>query len=467
MITFKGKKTVMNSPVLVVGHITQDLIEGQVRLGGAAAYIAQALSACGQDVALVTRAPNEPLIEPLSSNPRIHLHRLASDTITTFRHHFERGQRQLSLEACAADIAVNDIPPKWRNLPLVFLVPVIGECRLELLSAFPESELIVGMQGWLRTVGTDGRIKPSHPPEALLTARMLAVTLSAEDHPEATNAFAKRMAEHCRLITITRGEQAITVYEKSGQSKIPVKPVQHVHDTNGAGDVFTTLLGLRIMAGNQVKTAVSQAAQGTARYVEKGMTGLNGIQSINECSHSNISAKKRIRTLIADSEVPEDTGHADNILEWLLRLEADADEALQIAAIAHDIDRATPERVRREDHADYDTFKAAHARRGARLLRGILEDCMIESTVVQEACRLVAAHETGGDFRSNLLKDADSISYFDVNLPLYYQRNTWQETTRRSIWGYQRLSVRAKKIVNNINYDQKELVNLIKNISQM
>jgi len=456
----------MKSPVLIVGHVTQDLIDGQVRLGGAAAYIALALSACGQDVALVTRAPNEPLLQPLSSNPRIHLHRLASDTITTFRHHFEKGQRQLNLDACAADITVNDIPSKWRNLPVVFLVPVSGECRLELLSAFPESELIIGMQGWLRTVSTGGRIKPYEPPEALLTARMLAVTLSAEDHPEA-NAFAKRMAEHCRLIALTRGEQAITIYEKLGQSNLPVKPVQHVHDTNGAGDVFTALLGLQIMAGNPVNIAVSQAAQGTARYVEKGMTGLNGIQSINERSHSNISAKKRIRTLIANSEVPEDPRHADNTLEWLLRLEPKADEALQIAAIAHDIDRATPERVRREDYPDYDTFKAAHARRGARLLRGILEDCMIESTVVQEACRLVVAHETGGDFRSNLLKDADSISYFDVNLPLYSQRNTWQETTRRTIWGYQRLSVRAKKIVKHINYDQKELVRLIQNIIQM
>ena len=197
------------------------------------------------------------------------------------------------------------------------------------------------------------------------------------------------------------------------------------------------------------------------------MTGLNGMQSMNEYSHTNLCAKNRIKALIANSEVPEDPGHADNTLEWLLRLEPRADEALQIAAIAHDIDRATPERIRREDYPDFDIFKAAHARRGARLLRGILEDCMVASSGVQEACRLVVAHEIGGDFRSNLLKDVDSISYFDVNLPLYYQRNTWQETTRRSIWGYRRLSARAKKIVNNIHYDQKELASLIKNIIQM
>ncbi|MCP4825755.1 MAG: DUF4202 domain-containing protein, partial [Shimia sp.] len=51
-------------------------------------------------------------------------------------------------------------------------------------------------------------------------------------------------------------------------------------------------------------------------------------------------AKQKIRLIIADSRVPEDPHHADNTLEWLLRLEPDAGEALQLAALAHDIDRA-------------------------------------------------------------------------------------------------------------------------------
>jgi sugar/nucleoside kinase (ribokinase family) len=456
----------MKSPVLVIGHVTKDLIDGRIRLGGAAAYIAQALSACGKNVALVTRAPNEPLLESLSLDSRIHLHRLPSDTITTFRHHLEKGQRQLNLEACSAEITLNDIPPKWRNLPLVYLVPVSGECGLDLLSGFPESELIVGMQGWLRTVSSSGRIKPSEPPEDLLTTRMLAVSLSVEDHHNASE-FALRMSKNCRLVTLTRGEKEITIYDKLGQSNILVKPVQYVRDTTGAGDVFTALLGLRIMAGNSVKIAVSEAAQDTACYVEKGMIALNKIRPSSESHYSNNTVKNRIKALIANSDVPEDPGHADNTLEWLLRMEPNADEALQIAAIAHDIDRATQERIRSEDYPDFDIFKAAHARRGARLLRGILEDCMVERTIIREACRLVEIHEVGGDSRSDLLKDADSISYFDVNLPLYYQRNSWEETARRSIWGYQRLSARAKKIVNKINYDQKELVSLINNIIQI
>lgn len=49
-------------------------------------------------------------------------------------------------------------------------------------------------------------------------------------------------------------------------------------------------------------------------------------------------AKSRIRALIGRSEVAEDAQHAENTLEWLVRMEAAADEALQIAALAHDID---------------------------------------------------------------------------------------------------------------------------------
>ncbi len=39
-------------------------------------------------------------------------------------------------------------------------------------------------------------------------------------------------------------------------------------------------------------------------------------------------AKRKIRALIAGSRVPEDPLHADNTLEWLLRLEPDAGDAL-------------------------------------------------------------------------------------------------------------------------------------------
>ena len=176
-------------------------------------------------------------------------------------------------------------------------------------------------------------------------------------------------------------------------------------------------------------------------------------------------AKQKIRLVIAASRVPEDSRHADNTLEWLLRLQPDAGDVLQLAALAHDIERAIEEtKVERADFDDYGAFKAAHARNGTEILRPMLTACGVEQDVVDEACRLVAVHEVGGDPSSDLLKDADSISYFDVNLPLYYHREGRVETQRRSRWGYRRLSPRAKEIVKNIVYEEEALVCLLRDV---
>jgi len=178
-------------------------------------------------------------------------------------------------------------------------------------------------------------------------------------------------------------------------------------------------------------------------------------------------AKQRIRAIIAGSKVPEDPRHAENTLEWLLRLDPEADQALQIAALAHDIERAAEDqKVHRADFDDYDSFKAAHASNAANILREILKKCGVSQATADETCRLVALHEVGGDSRSDLLKDADIISYFEVNMPLYYQREGWKETKFRCIWGYRRLSARMKKVVNSITYEDEVLTRLLKEAIQ-
>ena len=178
-------------------------------------------------------------------------------------------------------------------------------------------------------------------------------------------------------------------------------------------------------------------------------------------------AKQKIRVTIANSKVPEDPPHAENTLEWLLTLNPEADQALQIAALAHDIDRAVEnQKVRRNDYDDYDAFKAAHAHNGARMLREIMKKCGVDSSILEEACRLVTLHEVGGDPRSDLIKNADSVSYFKVNMPLYYQREGWKETKRRCIWGYRRLSTPMKRVVEDITYEDALLTRLLKEAIQ-
>ena len=168
--------------------------------------------------------------------------------------------------------------------------------------------------------------------------------------------------------------------------------------------------------------------------------------------------KKSIEAIISRSSVPEDPVHSKNTLEWLLELEPDADQALQIAALGHDIERAIDQRkVRRKDFEYYDQFKAAHAHNSAEILKEVMLDCGADETLMEQTCNLIRRHEVGGDERSDLLKDADSISYFEVNLPYYYNRHGWDETKRRCLWGYKRLSEKMKTRAAKLTFENDEL----------
>ena len=168
--------------------------------------------------------------------------------------------------------------------------------------------------------------------------------------------------------------------------------------------------------------------------------------------------KKSIEAIISGSSVPEDPVHSKNTLNWLLKIKPDSDEALQIAALGHDIERAIDRRkVRREDFEHYDQFKAAHAHNSAKILKEVMLDCGVDKTLIEQVCELVRRHEVGGDERSDLLKDADSMSYFDVNPSHYFNRHGWDETKRRCQWGYKRLSEKMKILAAKLTFENDEL----------
>ncbi len=173
--------------------------------------------------------------------------------------------------------------------------------------------------------------------------------------------------------------------------------------------------------------------------------------------------KRKIEGIIKGSQVPEDPIHSKNTLECLLKLKADADNALKIAAWGHDIERAMEERkVKRKDYRSYDEFKDAHALNSARVLAEIMEECEMPGDLVDDVFFLVRHHERGGTGRANLLKAADTISFFHVNLPYYFMREGEEETKRRCMWGLRRLPGNLKKVVVGFDYQNQEIAAIVK-----
>ncbi len=175
--------------------------------------------------------------------------------------------------------------------------------------------------------------------------------------------------------------------------------------------------------------------------------------------------KERILEIIKNSNVPEDPLHAENTLKWLLVLCPKADDAMKIAALGHDIERAIEDKkIKRKDFDDFDEFKRAHAQNSAKILRDILKGMGLSDSFVEDVAHLVELHEFGGDPRADCIKEADSISFFDTNLPLFFEREGIENAKKRAIWGYNRLSSRGKKIVKGFKYKNRLLQELIENL---
>lgn len=92
-------------------------------------------------------------------------------------------------------------------------------------------------------------------------------------------------------------------------------------------------------------------------------------------------AWQKIIEIIGGSEVPEDQRYAGNTVEWLVRLRPNANLALLLAALGHDIDRATTKPIYHEAVDDHASFEAAHAEKSAALLEEIFSECGVEEKI--------------------------------------------------------------------------------------
>ena len=170
--------------------------------------------------------------------------------------------------------------------------------------------------------------------------------------------------------------------------------------------------------------------------------------------------ENEIEQIISFSDVPEDYSHAKSVKKWVLKFKPNADWTLQIAAFAHDIERALPQRkVIRSNFSDYNDFKNAHAINSAKVVQEILDKYPLSREAKNKILNLIKNHELGQNEDSDLviLKDADSLSFFEVNILAYAERNDESEILSRMMWGYKRLSSKARQIVKEFHYENEKL----------
>jgi len=129
--------------------------------------------------------------------------------------------------------------------------------------------------------------------------------------------------------------------------------------------------------------------------------------------------KSEIEKILSNSPLDFEIRHSQLTLERLLKLDPNADEALQIAAIAHDIERGITKITEKDlkDLSNFNQFKKEHCIRSAEYTKEILLKYKYPQDTIDKVTKLIANHEFGGDKEGNLLMDADSLAYFSYNIP--------------------------------------------------
>jgi len=174
--------------------------------------------------------------------------------------------------------------------------------------------------------------------------------------------------------------------------------------------------------------------------------------------------KSKILKILSKAEQELEIVHSFDTLKWVKEIDKNASESLQIAALAHDIDRGIKPKVIRADQETYDNYNKRHAKRGSLLIVKLLNKYNYSKDFINKTSHLVENHEVGGDTETDILMDADSISFFSCNLDWYFKYKGLDKTKDKIFFMYQRATPRAQKIIKSIKIKNKYLQSLCQDI---
>jgi Domain of unknown function (DUF4202) len=159
---------------------------------------------------------------------------------------------------------------------------------------------------------------------------------------------------------------------------------------------------------------------------------------------------------------------AEHLLQteaWLHRLKPDASEALLLAALTHDMERAFPgpdsPSLDPKQGVDNPIYNIAHSERSARIVSAFLYEQGVSQECIEQVTRLIRAHEYGGNDEENLVQAADSLSFLEVNVDVFLGwmdvgDEKWNADAVRAkfTWMYERIQVPQARALARPMYEE-------------
>lgn len=179
-----------------------------------------------------------------------------------------------------------------------------------------------------------------------------------------------------------------------------------------------------------------------------------GKKQDNKLSKEFTSIRGEIKKIIDKSPIPVDPSHSKQVREFVLQIDPNASEELQIAALAHDIDRSVAPRTAQKPEEPYPKYKQRHALRSAKIMVDLMSKHGYSAKSITRVFKLIKNHEVGGDRETDILRDADSASYFANNIDFYLNKHGEKKTKEKITFMYDRASDRTKDLVKKMKFSK-------------
>jgi hypothetical protein len=138
--------------------------------------------------------------------------------------------------------------------------------------------------------------------------------------------------------------------------------------------------------------------------------------------------------------------------EWLRRINPAASEAMLLATVTHDIERAFPgpDSPKQEPSRGPDDpiYNQAHSDRSARIVSAFLREKGASNELIAQVAELIRFHEIGGWPDADWVQAADSLSFLEVNVGFFLERInapqhgwTLEQVRAKFDWMYQRIQI--------------------------
>ncbi len=125
---------------------------------------------------------------------------------------------------------------------------------------------------------------------------------------------------------------------------------------------------------------------------------------------------------------------------WLKRIFSEADDVFFVAAICHDIERCFPLREgevkpsKTGDDSKDEEYLWWHGKRSAEFAEKLLREYGFDDEEkLAKIKTLITEHSFGGSFEKDLMRDADSLSLLENNIPLFIKEKKDQEKLKEKI----------------------------------